>query len=88
MEGSWVFGGYERGSGKIFMQVVEDRSADTLLSCIERYIEKGTTIYSDCWKGYSKLRDHPKYEHLTVNHSLHFKDPVTEVHTNGIESSW
>jgi hypothetical protein len=26
--------------------------------------------------------------HATVNHSLHFKDPITEVHTNSIESSW
>ncbi|KAF0698354.1 zinc finger MYM-type protein 1-like, partial [Aphis craccivora] len=28
------------------------------------------------------------YVHLTVNHSLHFKDPETGVHSNTIESSW
>ena len=45
VEGAWVFGGFERGSGRIFIVVVENRSAETLLQCIERFIEKGTTIY-------------------------------------------
>ena len=25
---------------------------------------------------------------LIVNHPLHYKDPVTGVHTNGIEGTW
>ncbi|KAL5245898.1 hypothetical protein ACI65C_013306 [Semiaphis heraclei] len=28
------------------------------------------------------------YVHMTVNHSLHFKDPETGVHSNSIETSW
>lgn len=70
------------------MVVVEDRTAETLLDCIEHFVEPSTTIYSDCWKGYSGLKDHPNFENLQVNHSLHFKDPETGVHTNHIESSW
>lgn len=88
VEGAWVFGGFERESGRIFMVVVENRTAETLLQCIESFIEKGTTIYSDCWKGYSKLHQHPNYQHLKVNHSISFKDAETGVHTNSIEASW
>ena len=29
-----------------------------------------------------------KYTHYAVNHSLHFKDPKTGVHTNEIDSLW
>ncbi len=29
--------------------------------------------------------DHNDYKHLTVNHSINFKDPETEAHTNQIE---
>jgi len=88
VEGAWVFGGFERGSGKVFMVVVENRTTETLLQCIEKYIEKGSTIYSDCWKAYNGLKNHPHYEHLKVNHSMHFKDPETGVHTNSIEATW
>ena len=87
VEGQWVFGGYERGTGRTFMVPVEDRSTDTLLPIIKEWILPGTTIYSDCWRAYNCLGTEG-FQHLTVNHSLHFKDPETETHTNAIESSW
>jgi hypothetical protein len=31
--------------------------------------------------------EHNDYKHLKVNHSIHFKDPETEAHTNQIEGS-
>jgi len=82
-----VFGGYERGTGRIFMVPVEDRSTDTLLQIIKEWIKPGTTIFSDCWRAYNCLETEG-FKHLTVNHSLHFKDPDTGTHTNAIESSW
>jgi hypothetical protein len=37
---------------------------------------------------YSRLVDINDYEHLSINYSLHFRDPDTGVHTNAIEGTW
>ena len=82
-----MFGGYERGTGRTFMVPVEDRSTETLLPIIQESIKPGTIIFSDCWRAYNWL-EAEGFKHLTVNHSLHFKDPDTGTHSNSIESSW
>lgn len=92
VEGQWCFGGILRRENKddpihCFVIPVEDRSRNTLLPIIKEYVKDGTTIYSDCWKAYNCLDD-DGFIHASVNHSLHFKDPVTGVHTNGIEGMW
>ena len=68
VDGHWVFGGIERGTTKLFMVVVEDRSADTLIPIIQRFIRPGTLIISDEWHAYSTLSS-LGYQHQTVNHS-------------------
>lgn len=87
VEGQWVFGGVERDSGRCFMVAVPDRAASTLLDLIKMWIQPGTFVISDCWKSYERLSE-LDYDHLRVNHSLHFKDPVTGACTNTIESYW
>lgn len=87
VEGQWVFGGLERGSGKIFMVPVEDRTRETLLLIIKEWIIPGTIIMSDFWKAYDTLGDEG-YVHLKVNHSVEFVSSENGAHTNGIESSW
>lgn len=57
------------------------------LSNFRRHVRDGSTIYTDCWKGYNNLTKEG-FEHMTVNHSLHFVDPDTGVDTNKIESQW
>lgn len=54
IEGQWVFGGYERETGRCFLIPVEDRTAETLCNLIKEWILPGTTIISDCWKVFSK----------------------------------
>jgi transposase-like protein len=65
----WVFGGIERGSGRLFLVPVPDRTPDTLEDIIHDRIETGTTVISDCWGAYSDL-DSLRYTHSTVNHIL------------------
>jgi len=66
--------------------VVEDRSAATLIPLTKKYIRPGTTILSD-WIAYSSLSSEG-YPHLTVNHSIEFKNKETGACTNQIESTW
>lgn len=92
VEGQWCFGGVLRREDKdspiqCFTVPVPDRSKNTLLPIIKDYIIDGTTIYSDCWKSYDCLEDEG-FVHMNVNHSLHFKDPETGVHTNTMEGTW
>ncbi|XP_071652542.1 uncharacterized protein [Temnothorax longispinosus] len=87
VKGQWIFGGYERGTKKIFIVPVQDRTEETLLACIKEWILPGTTIMSDCWKSYNCLNN-KGFQHLTVNHSYNFVDPETGAHTQHIERVW
>ena len=90
MDGHWVFGGMERGSGdKIFLVEVAHRDAATLLPIIANHVKPGSIVYSDEWSAYN--------QHCTVNyctlysepqHSLYFVDPATGAHTQGVEGMW
>ncbi|XP_028414213.1 uncharacterized protein LOC114537271 [Dendronephthya gigantea] len=86
VEGQWVFGGIEEDSRRSFMAAVDKRDEATLLPLIERYIEKGTIIVSDCWKAYVNLEKHG-HKHRLVNHSKEFVNSEG-FHTNKIEGHW
>lgn len=85
----WMFGLVERGTdGKCYVQIVPNRKAKTLLEIIYDRVETGTTIISDSWSSYSKIKEFKSLNHLTVNHSYNFIDPNTGAHTNKIEGLW
>ena len=84
--GPWVLGMYSTSTEKRFI-VILDRSACILHPIIRENIGSGSTIWTDEWAGYRRLSEHG-FQHQTVNHSLHFVDPVTGAHTQGIERAW
>jgi transposase-like protein len=96
VEGAWIIGGIQRSRLKnkvenenknIFLVPIEERNIENINEIIKKYVKKGTTIYTDCWKGYNHLNK-IGYKHKTVNHKKYFKDPITKVHTNTIEGTW
>lgn len=83
----WVFGMYDRQRRVGWIEFVESRDAPTLLPLIQRYVRPGTMIYSDGWAAYNNLPN-IGYGHDRVIHADNFVDPVTGVHTNGVEAYW
>jgi transposase-like protein len=90
VEGAWIVGGVEETEERrVFLVEVENRSADTLLSLIKRFVRPGSIITTDMWGGYFPLSTIDGYEkHLVVNHSKNFKDSESGAHTNHIEGTW
>lgn len=86
VEGVWCVAGIERTPDKkVFVFEVEDRKTETLKRIISENVHVGSVIYTDGWKGYKKACEELGFIHKIVNHSRHYKDPVTGVHTNTIE---
>ena len=80
------YGGIEQDSRKCFIETVEDRSQKTLIPLVQKWILPGTSIISDCWKGYINLEKYG-YKHKTVNHSKEFVNEEGD-NTNKIEGHW
>lgn len=96
IEGQWVLGMIDLGTaavplplGDLRVEICPDnrRNAETLIPLIEKHVEPGSTIVSDCWGAYNNL-DQRGYNHLTVNHTYNFVDPITFANTQTIESNW
>ena len=79
-----VFGIIER-KGRVWVQPVEDVSAETLLDATVRKVRRGSLVYTDKYKSYDSLMFYG-YGHMKINHSKHFvKD---RVYINGIGGFW
>ena len=72
-----------------YMEIVDRRNAATLLPIIQSHTRPGSIIRTDEWAAYNRISSIPGVAaHETVNHSLHFVDPATLVHTQNVESYW
>ena len=68
----------------IFLIAVENQGAATLLPVLQKYVLPGTTIISGLLGAYNTVSN-IGYQHLTVNHQLHFIDRVIYTTTNHIK---
>ncbi|KAL1115169.1 hypothetical protein AAG570_007200 [Ranatra chinensis] len=87
VEGSWVYGGVERGSNKCFFRIVGEKGKVALMNVIKSTVLPGTTVVSNLWDSYGTLKDEG-FRHLTDEHSLFFESPDTGAHTTSIEGIW
>ncbi|KAI4293467.1 hypothetical protein PAPHI01_2741, partial [Pancytospora philotis] len=88
VDGTWVLGAVEKCKRRqIIMIPIENRTKETLLGLLSKHVHPESRMRSDMWKGYIGAAE-LFAAHETVNHSLHFKDPVAVVHTNTIEGNW
>ena len=84
----WVLGMIERSTKKCFFKVVNDREKETLTRIIKEHVRKGSTIYTDSWRGYQDL-EHHGYRHLKVVHARASRRlQIMRIHTNHIERTW
>lgn len=79
-----VLGILER-KGKIYTNIVENVSAETLMSEIENKTLKGSVFYTDGWKSYASLHQFGK--HNIIDHDKELVD-INHNHINGIEGFW
>ena len=69
----WLFGVVEdKIDGRLYIQMIRHKDADTLQGIIKEHVEKETTIFTDCWPSYNGLNGVNGYKHYNVNHSEHF----------------
>lgn len=88
VQGVWVVGAYDTTTKEVRMEIVKTRDKETLSGFIHRNVDLGTTIHTDCWRGYNTEQlGWDGYSHHTVNHSTEFVS-AEGVHTQHIESNW
>ena len=89
VDGAWVVGGVERtNERRFFAVVVKTRDEATIKQVLAEHVLPGSVILTDMWRAYKGAAKSLKLDHGTVNHSKHFKDPETGVHTSHIEGTW
>lgn len=79
-----VYGILERG-GKVSVSIVQDVSAESLMTETVKRVRRGSIVYTDRWKGYDSLM-FCGYKHLNIDHRYKFKQG--KVYINGIEGFW
>jgi hypothetical protein len=87
-ESKWIVGGVCRETGDIFLAMTERRNSSSLRQILINNVATGSTIKTDCWKGYANLSQ-DGFFHASVNHIYNFVSPIDRrIHTQNIERIW
>ena len=73
-------------NGTVRTIVVPDVKRTTLRPLVKQHVKKGSTVYTDGWKGYKGLKK-DGFVHKPVDHDSHFVSDNKD-HTNNIEGYW
>ncbi|XP_023242651.1 uncharacterized protein LOC111640822 isoform X1 [Centruroides sculpturatus] len=86
----WVVGGICREDNSCFICQVNDFSETTLNWIIYKFVNSGSVVNTDEWKGYNNIDklEGINIEHRMVNHSENFVNPDMGVHTQNIKRLW
>lgn len=79
-----VYGILERG-GRVSVSIVQDVSAESLMTETVKRVRRGSIVYTDKWRGYDSLM-FCGYKHLAIDHRYKFTQG--KVYINGIEGFW
>lgn len=84
----WVLGILDRTTKKVHIELVPNRTRDTLLPIIEMHVLPETVIHTDEAPVYRILSQRGRaFEHYSVKHKETYVAP-DGTHTNGIENIW
>ncbi|XP_067141792.1 uncharacterized protein [Centruroides vittatus] len=86
----WVVRGMCHQDNACFVCKVNDRSEQTLNWIISKYVNSGSTVYMDEWKGYNHIDDSEEIDTTRKcgKRAENFVDPETSVHTQTAARLW
>jgi transposase len=74
------------GKGRVIARATQSVNAETLTGMVKEYVLPETTIFTDDFSGYDRLKGHG-FTHHRINHSAKIW-VMGDIHTNTIEGFW
>jgi transposase-like protein len=74
------------GKGRVIAKATQSVNADTLTSMVKEYVLPESTIFTDDFSGYDRLKKHG-FTHHRINHTAKVW-VMGDIHTNTIEGFW
>ncbi len=87
-QGKKLLQGFVERGGNAVINVIPDRTENTVIAGILKYVRLGSTVYTDDYQGYNKLP--PIYKRGVVVHSdkIYVNKDNKDIHTNTVENLW